>query len=130
MAKKVTGTNEPRLEQINANTQIVFTMKGFIGTILTILGMFYGFYQLIVVPKINMIETNYKDMFNEQKQQNTIFYQELGKINTSIGSLNATIEALNRNRTTNQNLMNSGGSFGGDNNSQSSGSVYHPDGNH
>ena len=51
-------------------------------------------------------------MFEDQKKQNTIFYQELGKINTSIGSLSGGIEALNKEKRNGQGLANTSGSFG------------------
>jgi|JFJP01.1.fsa_nt_gi hypothetical protein len=119
MAKKIINIgdvheNEPKVKQINANTQIVFTVKSFLATIGTILGIFYGFYQIVVVPKVNLTEQNYSTMFNDQKEQNQIFYQELGKINSSIGALNATVNALNNNKNynpTQQHTPNTGGSF-------------------
>ena len=103
------------LKQISGGTQIIFTVKSFFALIGTILGLFYGFYQLVVVPKVNLTEKNYEMMFTDQKAQNTIFYQELGKINTSIGALGASVNALNNNTgyiQSRQNVPNTGGSFG------------------
>lgn len=125
MAKKIIqtdGDNTPKINQINANTQIVFTVKSFFATIATILGIFYGFYQLVVVPKIEKTEKNYETMFNDQKEQNRIFYDKLGNINSSIGTLNATIEALNKQSNNNQQpISNTGGSFGGGSGTASAG---------
>ena len=101
--------------QLVAASQIIFTVKSFFALIGTILGLFYGFYQLVVVPKVNLTEKNYEMMFTDQKAQNTIFYQELGKINTSIGALGASVNALNNNTgyiQSRQNVPNTGGSFG------------------
>ena len=103
------------LKQISGGTQIIFTVKSFFALIGTILGLFYGFYQIVVVPKVNLTEKNYEMMFTDQKAQNTIFYQELGKINTSIGALGASVNALNNNTgyiQSRQNVPNTGGSFG------------------
>lgn len=117
MVKRETTTTKkvPVARRIDGTTQIVFTFKTFLATIGTILGIFYGFYQLVIVPKVNSTEENYKEMFSDQKKQNTIFYQELGKINTSIGALGASVNALNNNRSyiqSEQNIPNTGGSFG------------------
>jgi hypothetical protein len=81
--------------QINSNTQIIFTLKGFITTIGFIIGIFYGFYQLVVIPKIEKTDEHYEKMFDNQREQNRIFYEKLNDINSSIGSFNASINALN-----------------------------------
>ena len=96
------------LTQISGSTQVVFTVKSFLALITTLLGLFFGFYQLVVVPRID----NAESMFKEQKEQNTLFYQELVKVNTSIGTLQGTVEALIREKETAQPVANSGGSFG------------------
>ena len=90
---------EPKVKQINSSTQIVFTVKAFLTTIGTILGIFYGFYRMVIIPRVELTESNYEKMFKDQKEQNTIFYGELNKINNSIGALNSTINALNKNGT-------------------------------
>ena len=105
--------DEPTVKQINSSTQIIFTMKTFFGFIGSILILFFGFYQLVVVPKVNATEVHYSVIFNDQKEQNRLFYVELGRINTSIGSLNSSIEALNKINTNQTSSANSGGSLGG-----------------
>ena len=112
MAKKVitTDPNTPQ-PQLNANTQIVFTIKSFFALISTLLGLFYGFYQLVVVPKVNTTEAHYETMFKDQKEQNKVFYDKLGDINTAIGSLNSSVESLNKN-SNQQRVANSGGVIG------------------
>jgi len=113
MRKKVTTTDINTKVQINANTQIVFTLKSFFATIGTILGIFYGFYQIVIVPKVDNTEKVYSKMFEDQKSQNQIFYDKLGNINSSIGSLNATIEAMNKeNQNHEKPIANTGGSLG------------------
>jgi len=101
------------LTQISGSTQIVFTVKSFFALLFTLLGLFYGFYQLVIVPKVNATESHYSEMFKAQKEQNAVTSAELIKINTSIGTLNGTVEALVRERATTQQVNNSGGSFGG-----------------
>jgi hypothetical protein len=108
------------LTQISGSTQIVFTVKSFFALLFTLLGLFYGFYQLVVVPKVNATEKHYETMFQAQKEQNTATSQELIKINNSLGTLNGTVEALVRERATTQQVPNSGGSFSSNRNGNAS----------
>jgi hypothetical protein len=101
------------LKQISGNTQIIFTVKTFFALIGAMLGLFYGFYQLVVVPKVNATETHYQIMFDAQKEQNIATSQELIKINTSIGTLTGTLQVLVQEKTNGQQMANTGGSFGG-----------------
>jgi peptidoglycan hydrolase CwlO-like protein len=88
--------NKPLVNNtINATTQIIFSIKGFFGTIAAILGIFFAFYGLVIIPKVNSTEIHYQIMFKDQKEQNRIFYNEISKLNNSIGSLNETINSLN-----------------------------------
>lgn len=102
-------------KNINNDTQITFTIKSFFATIGSILVIFFVFYQLVVLPRIETTEEHYKEMFNNQKEQNRIFYEEINKMNNSIGAINTSIVTLNeRFRDLNNNLnanTNSGGSF-------------------
>jgi hypothetical protein len=97
------------LKQISGSTQVVFTVKTFVAFIVTLLGIFYGFYQLVVVPRMNTTDA----MIVEQKEQNKITASELIKINTSIGTLNGTLQVLVQEKTNGQPVANTGGSFGG-----------------
>ena len=97
------------LRQISGSTQIVFTVKTFITFVVTLLGIFYGFYQLVVVPRMNATDA----MIVEQKEQNKITAAELIKINTSIGTLTGTLQVVIQEKVSSQNTVtNSGGSFG------------------
>lgn len=111
------------LRQISGSTQIVFTVKTFIAFIGTLLGLFYGFYQLVVVPRMNTTDA----MIVEQKDQNKTTAAELIKINTSIGTLTGTLQVLVQEKTTGQPVGNSGGSFGGNNqrNNSDTTTVHH-----
>ena len=95
------------LIQISGSTQIIFTVKTFAALMTTMLTLFFGFYQLVAVPRMNSTDA----LIKEQKEQNTIFYQELVKVNTSIGTLNGSLDALIRERSANQPTTNTGGSF-------------------
>jgi hypothetical protein len=104
------------LKQISGSTQIVFTIKTFFAFIGAMLGLFYGFYQLVVVPKVSSTESHYQEMFQAQKEQNTMTSQELIKINTSIGTLTGTLQVLVQDKINGQQVANTGGSFGGNTN--------------
>jgi hypothetical protein len=103
------------LKQISGSTQIVFTVKTFAAFIGAILTLFFGFYQLVVVPKVNATESHYQTMFQAQKEQNATTASELIKINTSIGTLTGTLQVLVQEKTNGQPVANTGGSFGGGN---------------
>ena len=98
------------VKQISGGTQIIFTVKSFFALLGALLGLFYGFYQLVVVPKVNATESHYETMYKDQRDQNKIFYDQLGKINTSIGALGASIDALNRANDNQAHANNNGGS--------------------
>jgi hypothetical protein len=111
MVKKEPTKKVPVASRIGADTQIVFTLKTFLATMGTILGLFVGFYTLVIVPKFNDSAKTQKEMFDEQKAQNQIFYTKFDNINTSLGTLNGTIEALNKEKINQQAIPNTGGSF-------------------
>lgn len=100
--------NNKNINQINSNTQIVFTVKSFFALISTIIGLFFGFYQLVVVPKMNNHDEQYKTIIKDQKEQNKLFYDELGKINSAINTLNTSIIILNNSRSVNTGTSTSG----------------------
>lgn len=70
-------------KNINEETKIVVSLKGGIGIILTILGLFWGFYSQIVVPELDGI-----------KSQNELHYKELLQIKSSIGILEGNMEGI------------------------------------
>lgn len=98
---------------INANTQIVFTFKGFISTILTILGIFFGFYKLVIQPDIEDVEIDVKEHFVTHTNYTE---KEFNELKNSIKLNNQAIKANNdRFKDLNdsfQDIANSGGSFG------------------
>ena len=104
------------LKQISGSTQIVFTVKTFFAFIGAMITLFFGFYELVVVPKVNATETHYIEMFQAQKEQNTATSQELIKINTSIGTLTGTLQVLVQDKINGQQIANTGGSLGGNSN--------------
>jgi preprotein translocase subunit YajC len=98
------------IPSIGANTQIIFTVKSFLATIGSILGLFVGFYFMVVVPKTKDVETHQKELFEQHKEYVS---GEFGKINTAIQNNTTTITDLSgRFEDLNTTIENSGGSFG------------------
>jgi hypothetical protein len=82
--------NGPMVKQIDGNTHVIFTMKNFFALISTMLGLFFGFYLLVVQPRIEKTEEHYDLMYNEQKELNKIYTKEITdiKLKINLGSEN------------------------------------------
>jgi len=82
--------NGPMVKQIDGNTHVIFTMKNFFALISTMLGLFLGFYLLVVQPRIEKTEEHYDLMYNEQKELNKIYTKEITdiKLKINLGSEN------------------------------------------
>lgn len=106
-----TNNNKPQ-EIINSNTIIEFTLKSFIGTISSILGLFIGFYFMVVVPKEKAVENYQKELFNQYKEYVT---NEFNKVNSAINinttSINDLAKRFNDFNESIENMTNSGGSL-------------------
>ena len=63
----VVGTQPARLG-ISATTPIIFTVKSFFATVGTVLGLFIGFYTLVIVPSMKKSEEHQKEMYDEQNK--------------------------------------------------------------
>lgn len=87
--------NGPMVKQIDGNTHVIFTMKNFFGLISTILCLFFGFYMLVVQPRIERTEKHYDTMYNEQKELNKVFTNEIVniKLKTNITSENILLKS-------------------------------------
>lgn len=101
---------------INANTVVVLKLKNLLTGILslggTLLGIFFGFYMLVVVPKIETTEKHYKEMFDAQATENKSIRVELNNLNTGISTLTGTINAINKNNPAATTSGNRSGSVG------------------
>lgn len=97
---------------IGSNTQIVFTIKSFFGTILSILGIFASFYFLVVVPKVNDAQEFQVKLYERVE---TEMKQGFKDVNTGIRSNGGAIKDLSRRfddlHSLNDYLRNTGGSF-------------------
>lgn len=105
---------------INANTPVVFTIKSFLATIGTILGLFIGFYTLVIVPNLKKSEDHQKEMYQEQKEFIIGEFNELkngqnenrNAINLNTNAINATNERFRDLNESVEDIANSGGGFG------------------
>ena len=60
-----------RTVTIGANTVVQFTLKGFIGTIMTIMGVFASFYFMVFEPRADKVEAYQKELMDKQQVENT-----------------------------------------------------------
>ena len=121
----VSAVTPPARLGISANTPIIFTVKSFFATVGTILGLFVGFYTLVIIPSMKKSEVHQKELYQQQQVYMTGQFNEMkGSINkntnaiglntSAISATNARFQDLN---TSVNNLNNTGGSFGATNNS-------------
>lgn len=98
---------------LGANTVVQFTFKGFITTLLTILGIFFGFYKLVIQPDIQDTKEYQKEMYDRQEKY---MEQEFGEVKNAIQINTQAIQATNdRFRDLNnsfEEISNTGGSLG------------------
>ena len=60
---------QPKPVTLGANTIVQFTLKGFIGTIMTILGIFVSFYFMVFEPRADKVEEYQKELMVQQKDR-------------------------------------------------------------
>lgn len=105
---------------ISANTPVVFTVKSFFATIGTILGLFIGFYTLVIVPSMKKSEEHQKEMYEEQKgfiiNEFSDVKDEMSKnrnaINLNTNAINANNDRFRDLNESVEDISNSGGGFG------------------
>ena len=99
---------------LGANTVVQFTLKGFIGTIVTIMGVFASFYFMVFEPRADKVEAYQKDLMVIQK---TEMDKQFKAVNDGISANNnSIIDLTNRFNDLNQaveDIGNSSGGFGG-----------------
>jgi hypothetical protein len=89
------------VKQIDGNTQVIFTMKNFFTLISAMLGLFFGFYLLVVQPRIEKTETHYDMMYNEQKELNKVYTKEITDIKLKINMTSDNLLLKNNGGSTN-----------------------------
>lgn len=101
--------NIERVATISMDTKVVFSLKMYLSTIGSIIGIFYLFYTLVINPQIK----ENKEKINKLTE---VQIQQLIEYNNSITILNSTIEVLSKRfddiNTSVQSTSNTGGSFG------------------
>ena len=108
----VQPTPQPKQVTIGANTQVVFTIKSFIATILSILGIFASFYFIVVVPKINDAQKFQEKLYEKVETEMNDGFKE---VNAGVRNNGSGIKDLSRrfddlNELT-EDLGNTSGSF-------------------
>jgi hypothetical protein len=99
---------------LGAKTVVQFTLKGFIGTIVTIMGVFASFYFMVFEPRADKVEAYQKELMATQKTEMT---KEFKAVNAGIGANQKSIVDLaKRFNDLNEavdDIGNSSGGFGG-----------------
>jgi len=112
---KTMSENNQQPITIGANTVIQFTIKGFISTIVSILGIFASFYFLVFEPRVEKSEEYQKELYEEQKEY---IEGKFNNVNSSIKKNGDNIKDLSNRfgdlNSTVDEIANSGGSFGSD----------------
>ena len=69
------------------NSRIIFSVKGFIGTMTFIFSVFFGFYLLVIAPRMEATDV--------QIEKNAVQQQVINKeLSTSLNTLNITMARL------------------------------------
>lgn len=87
--------NNTTVNGINANTPIIFTAKSFAILMGMMVGIFFTFYQVFIVPKFNKIDNNYIELTKYQREQTEKMNNKFNTINTSISAINSSINSIN-----------------------------------
>ena len=99
---------------LGANTVVQFTLKGFIGTIITILSIFVSFYFMVFEPRADKVETYQKELMMIQKTDMDTQFKTVNKgINANQQSIvNLTTRFKDLNDAVDD-ISNTNGGFGG-----------------
>jgi len=90
--KKLNKVVNPPISEINANTNVVFTVKTFLALMGLIFGIFLGFYRLVIAPTQVELKVNQVQMKNEINENYKFMYTEFGKINQKLNDMNSLNE--------------------------------------
>lgn len=109
-------TPQPQAKPVTlgANTIVQFTLKGFIGTITTILGIFVSFYFMVFEPRADKVEEYQKELMIQQK---TEFQKQFKAMNSGIAANGKGVLDLTKRfddlHDAVEDLGNTSGGFGG-----------------
>ena len=95
------------------NPVLQLTLRDFVYTIITILGIFLGFYKIVIQPDIQQTAEHQKELYQEQK---IYINREFQNVNSKIDNNTKMIESLtnklnNLNRSVDE-IEETNGSFG------------------
>jgi len=90
--RKINKVVNPPIAEISANTNVVFTIKSFLAFIGIMLGIFFGFYQLVIAPNQLDLKENQNEIKKEVQDNNLFMVNEFGKINLKINDMNSVIQ--------------------------------------
>jgi len=88
MGEDITQNN---ISVIGADTQILFTIKTFLLTLGSILGLFVSFYFLVFIPRVSESSAHQKELY---EQQQLYISKEFNKVNEAIKTNSKTITNL------------------------------------
>lgn len=105
---------QPQPKVLGANTIVQFTLKGFIATILSIMGIFASFYFMVFEPRADKVEQYQKELMDEQQEE---IEKQFKAVNAGISANGRSVLDLTKrfndlNRAV-EDIGNSGGGFGG-----------------
>jgi len=105
---------QPQPKVLGAGTIVQFTLKGFIATIMTIMGIFASFYFMVFEPRADKVEEYQKELMAKQKAE---MDKQFKAVNAGIaangkGVLDLTKRFNDLNEAV-EDIGNSSGGFGG-----------------
>lgn len=77
---------------IKEDSIIQFSAKAFIALIVTILGVFFSFYLLVIEPQFKAQDEKIEKNWSEQKQINKELSNSMNQLNITLTSLSTIIE--------------------------------------
>ena len=113
MTNNENGQKNNKSKILGGNTIVQFTLWQFTAIIVTILGIFLGFYKLTVQPSIQQTAEHQKELYEEQKDYiNTEFQDIKTDINYNTSMIRELTEKITNLNNSVDRIENSGGSFG------------------
>ena len=79
------------------NSRIIFSVKGFIAVITFIFSVFFGFYLLVVNPRMQETDRTIEKNATEQKQINKELSNSLTTLNITMAQLTEAIKNMKEN---------------------------------
>jgi hypothetical protein len=87
--------NMPNKDKISLETQVNISMKMFLSLLGGMIALFFGFYSLVVAPKLTDHDKLIEENRTNQTEQLTEINKQLMEMNNGIGNLNGTVDGMN-----------------------------------